>query len=188
MPRVKAGTTRRQRHKAILKAAKGHRAARSRRYRVAKESMLHALNYATRHRKLKKRQNRALAITRINAAVREHGLSYSAFIHALGKANIGPRKIGLLCDQQQSGAVGRMGMREQEILDIVHEGLIRGKNAEGDGFLRQSPHFARIKFPQRGRDLAQEHLHRRKRIIKGLKLAGPCAGPSSRSPDCGRLA
>ena len=50
--------------------------------------MLHALSYATRHRKLKKRQNRALAITRINAAVREHGLSYSAFIHALGKANI----------------------------------------------------------------------------------------------------
>ncbi len=88
MPRVKAGTTRRQRHKAILKATKGHRAARSRRYRVAKESMLHALDYATRHRKLKKRQNRALAITRINAAVREHGLSYSAFINALGKANI----------------------------------------------------------------------------------------------------
>ena len=88
MPRVKAGTTRRQRHKAILKATKGHRAARSRRYRVAKESMLHALDYATRHRKLKKRQQRALAITRINAAVREHGLSYSAFINALGKANI----------------------------------------------------------------------------------------------------
>ncbi len=88
MPRVKAGTTRRKRHKAIVKAAKGHRAARSRRYRVAKESMLHALDYATRHRKLKKRQNRALAITRINAAVREHGLSYSAFIHALDKANI----------------------------------------------------------------------------------------------------
>ena len=88
MPRVKAGTTRRQRHKAIRKTAKGHRAARSRRYRVAKESMLHALDYATRHRKLKKRQNRALAITRINAAVRAHGISYSAFINALGKANI----------------------------------------------------------------------------------------------------
>ena len=50
--------------------------------------MLHALDYATRHRKLKKRQQRALAITRINAAVRGHGLSYSAFINALGKANI----------------------------------------------------------------------------------------------------
>ena len=88
MPRVKAGTTRRQRHKAILQTTKGHRAARSKRYRVAKESMLHALDYATRHRKLKKRQNRALAITRINAAAREHGISYSALINALGKANI----------------------------------------------------------------------------------------------------
>ena len=88
MPRVKAGTTRRQRHKAILKTTKGHRAARSRRYRVAKESMLHALDYATRHRKLKKRQNRALAITRINAAAREHGLSYSRLMHALGQAEI----------------------------------------------------------------------------------------------------
>ena len=88
MPRVKAGTTRRARHKAILATTKGHRAARSRRYRVAKESMLHALDYATRHRKLKKRQSRALAITRINAAAREHGLTYSALINALKKAEI----------------------------------------------------------------------------------------------------
>ena len=88
MPRVKAGTTRRQRHKAVLVHTKGHRAARSRRYRVAKESMIHALDYATRHRKLKKRQNRALAITRVNAAARENGISYSAFINALAKANI----------------------------------------------------------------------------------------------------
>ncbi len=88
MPRVKAGTTRRQRHKAVLALTKGHRAARSRRYRVAKESMLHALDYATRHRKLKKRQNRALAITRINAAAREHGISYSTLINALNKSEI----------------------------------------------------------------------------------------------------
>ena len=88
MPRVKAGTTRRQRHKAVLAHTKGHRAARSRRYRVAKESMLHALDYATRHRKLKKRQNRALAITRINAAAREHGISYSNLINALNKSEI----------------------------------------------------------------------------------------------------
>lgn len=88
MPRVKAGTTRRQRHKAVLATTKGHRAARSRRYRVAKESMLHALDYATRHRKLKKRQNRSLAITRINAAAREHGISYSVLINALKKADI----------------------------------------------------------------------------------------------------
>ena len=71
-----------------MKTAKGHRASRSRRYRVAKESMLHALDYATRHRKLKKRQNRSLAITRINAAAREHGLTYSTLINALNKAEI----------------------------------------------------------------------------------------------------
>ncbi len=88
MPRVKAGTTRRRRHKAILATTKGHRAARSRRYRVAKESMIHALDYATRHRKLKKRQHRALAITRINAAAREHGISYSNLINALNKSEI----------------------------------------------------------------------------------------------------
>ena len=50
--------------------------------------MIHALDYATRHRKLKKRQNRALAITRINAAARQHGLSYSTLINALKKADI----------------------------------------------------------------------------------------------------
>ena len=50
--------------------------------------MLHALDYATRHRKLKKRQNRSLAITRINAAAREHGISYSALVNALKKAEI----------------------------------------------------------------------------------------------------
>ena len=88
MPRVKAGTTRRARHKAVLATTKGHRAARSSRYRVAKESMLHALDYATRHRKLKKRQNRSLAITRINAAAREHGISYSSLINGLKRAEI----------------------------------------------------------------------------------------------------
>lgn len=50
--------------------------------------MIHALDYATRHRKLKKRQNRALAITRINAAAREHGISYSNLINALNKSEI----------------------------------------------------------------------------------------------------
>ena len=50
--------------------------------------MIHALNYATQHRKLKKRHNRALAVTRINAAAREHGISYSALINALNKAEI----------------------------------------------------------------------------------------------------
>ena len=88
MPRVKSGTTRRRRHKAVLRAAKGHRAARSTRYRVAKESVIHAMSYATKHRKLKKRRERSLAITRINAAVRAHGMSYSQFIHGITQAGV----------------------------------------------------------------------------------------------------
>ena len=88
MPRVKSGTTRRRRHKAVLKAAKGQRAARSKRYRVAKESLLHAMDYATRHRRLKKRQNRALAIIRINAAARANGTTYSSLMASLKSAGI----------------------------------------------------------------------------------------------------
>ena len=68
MARVKGGTTTRRRHKAVLKATRGHRAARSRRYKVARESLTHALAYATAHRRLKKRTNRSLQIVRINAA------------------------------------------------------------------------------------------------------------------------
>lgn len=88
MPRVKAGTTRRKRHRAVLKNAKGHRAARSKRYRVAKESVLHAMNYATRHRRLKKRQNRSLAIVRINAAARANGVTYSSLMNGIKKVGI----------------------------------------------------------------------------------------------------
>ena len=88
MPRVKTGKTRRRRHKAVLRAAKGHRAARSTRYRVAKESVIHAMTYATKHRKLKKRQARSLAITRINAATRQHGISYSQLMHGMKQAGI----------------------------------------------------------------------------------------------------
>lgn len=88
MPRVKSGTTRRRRHKAVLRAAKGQRAARSTRYRVAKESLLHSMSYATKHRKLKKRQERSLAITRINAAAKSHGLSYSQFMHGLSESGV----------------------------------------------------------------------------------------------------
>lgn len=88
MPRVNTGTTRRKRHRAVLKAAKGHRAARSKRYRVAKESVIHAMDYATRHRRLKKRQNRSLAILRINAAARINGMTYSTLMNGLKKAGI----------------------------------------------------------------------------------------------------
>lgn len=88
MPRVKRGVTARKRHKKILKKAKGYQGARSRVYRVAKQAVIKAQQYAYRDRKQRKRQFRGLWIMRINAAVREHGMSYSQFINGLKKASI----------------------------------------------------------------------------------------------------
>ena len=88
MPRVKRGVAARARHKKILKQAKGYYGARSRSYRSAKQAVIKAQQYAYRDRKVRKRDFRALWIQRINAAVREHGWSYSRFIHALASANI----------------------------------------------------------------------------------------------------
>ena len=72
----------------MLKAVRGHRGSRNRRYRLAKESLLHALAYSTIGRKLKKRENRSLAIIRINAAARENGITYGQLIHGLKLANV----------------------------------------------------------------------------------------------------
>jgi len=88
MPRVKRGVTARARHKKVLDAAKGYRGRRSRVYRVAKQAVMRAGQYAYRDRRNKKRVFRALWITRINAATREHGLTYSKFINGLKKAQI----------------------------------------------------------------------------------------------------
>lgn len=88
MARVKRGVTARARHKKILKQAKGYYGARSRVYRVAKQAVIKAGQYAYRDRKNKKREFRALWIARINAAVREYGFSYSKFINGLNKAQI----------------------------------------------------------------------------------------------------
>lgn len=88
MPRVKRGVTAKKRHKKVLKKAKGYYGARSRIYRVAKQAVIKAAQYAYRDRKQRKRQFRALWIIRINAAAREHGLSYSRFINGLKKTNI----------------------------------------------------------------------------------------------------
>jgi large subunit ribosomal protein L20 len=88
MPRVKRGVTARARHKKVLAQAKGYRGARSRVYRVAKQAVIKAGQYAYIGRKQRKRQFRALWIVRINAAVREFGLSYSRFINGLAKAGI----------------------------------------------------------------------------------------------------
>ncbi len=88
MSRVKRGVTARARHKKILKQAKGYYGARSRVYRVAKQAVIKAGQYAYRDRKQRKRQFRQLWIARINAAARLHGLSYSRFINGLSKASI----------------------------------------------------------------------------------------------------
>lgn len=88
MPRVKRGVTARSRHKKILKAAKGYYGARSRVFRVAKQAVIKASQYAYRDRKQRKREFRCLWIARINAAAREHGLSYSRLIGGLKQASI----------------------------------------------------------------------------------------------------
>ena len=90
MSRVKGGTTTHARHKKVLKAAKGYYGARSRNFRTATEAVDKANQYATRDRKQRKRNFRALWIQRINAAVRLHdeALTYSRFINGLSKAGI----------------------------------------------------------------------------------------------------
>jgi len=88
MPRVKRGVTAHARHKKILAAAKGYRGFRKNVFRVAKQAVTKAGQYAYRDRKQRKRQFRALWITRINAAARENGLSYSRFMEGLHKAGI----------------------------------------------------------------------------------------------------
>jgi len=88
MSRVKRGVTARARHNKVLKQAKGYYGARSKVYRVAKQAVIKAGQYAYRDRRQRKRQFRALWIARINAGARECGLSYSRMINGLKKANI----------------------------------------------------------------------------------------------------
>ena len=94
MPRARNPVQSRARRKKILKQAKGYYGARSRSFRVAKQAVIKAGQYAYRDRRQRKRQFRALWVARINAAARENGLSYSRFVHGLDKAGIGlDRKI-----------------------------------------------------------------------------------------------
>jgi large subunit ribosomal protein L20 len=88
MARVKRGVTARARHKKVLKQAKGYREARSRVFRVAKQAVTRAGQYAYRDRRVKKRDFRGLWIVRINAGARENGLTYSLFMSGLKKLNI----------------------------------------------------------------------------------------------------
>lgn len=112
MARVKRGVTARAKHKKVLKQAKGYRGARSRVYRVAKQAVIKAGQYAYRDRKNKKRVFRALWIARINAGAREHGLSYSRLINGLSLANVEvDRKM--LADMAMNEKAGFAALVEQ---------------------------------------------------------------------------
>ena len=109
--RVKRGNVCRNRHKKILKLAKGFIGARSRIFKVANIAVMKALKYAYRDRRVVKRNMRRLWIVRINAAVRENGMSYSRFINACKKANIVVNRK-MLAD---------MAVRDSEAFDVIFE-------------------------------------------------------------------
>ena len=105
MARVKGGMNAKQKHNKVLKLAKGYRGARSKQYRVAKQSVMRALTSSYAGRKQRKRQFRQLWIARINAAARLNGLSYSQFMHGLKLANVDlNRKV--LADMAVTDAAG----------------------------------------------------------------------------------
>jgi len=112
MPRVKRGVTAHARHKKVLDKAKGYYGARSKVFRVAKQAVTKAGQYAYRDRRQRKRQFRALWIARINAAARENGMSYSRLIDGLSKANIDvDRKV--LADLAVFDAAGFSALAEK---------------------------------------------------------------------------
>ena len=88
MPRANSSVPRHRRHRKIVKQAKGYYGARSRNYRTAKDAVFRALAYAYRDRRQRKRQFRRLWIARINAAARQHGMSYSQLMHALRSSEV----------------------------------------------------------------------------------------------------
>jgi large subunit ribosomal protein L20 len=88
MARVKSGVTARTKHKKVLDKAKGYYGARSKTFKIAKQAVIKAGQYAYRDRRVRKREFRALWITRINAAARLHGLSYSRLMNGLSRAEI----------------------------------------------------------------------------------------------------
>ncbi len=112
MARVKRGVQARRRHKKVLKLAKGYYNARRKIYRVAKQAVIKAGQYAYRDRKARKRTFRALWITRINAGARNNGMSYSRFINGLKKADISlDRKV--LADMAVHDKAGFAAVVEQ---------------------------------------------------------------------------
>lgn len=109
--RIKRGNVNRKRHKKILKLAKGFIGARSRVFKVANIAVMKALKYAYRDRRTKKRNMRRLWIVRINAAVRERGMSYSRFVNACKKANI-------LVNRKM---LAELAVNDKDAFDVVFE-------------------------------------------------------------------
>ena len=117
MARVKRGVTAHKRHKRLLKAAEGRRGTRSKLIKPAREALLHALAYATRDRKQRKRQMRELWIVRINAAARQNGMTYGQFISGLKRADIQiDRKILADLAVSDPGAFGRIAEQAKAAL------------------------------------------------------------------------
>ena len=109
MARVKRGVTAHKRHKRLLNDAEGRKGTKPRLVKPAREALLHALAYATRDRKQRKRQMRQLWIIRINAAAREQGVTYGQFVHGLKKADIQiDRKILADLAVRDSATFGRI--------------------------------------------------------------------------------
>ena len=105
MARIKGGMNAKKKHKRVLKLAKGYRGARSKQYRVAKQSVMRALEESYTGRKQKKRQFRQLWIARINAAARMNGLSYSKFMYGLKLAEVNVNRK-MLSEMAISDAAG----------------------------------------------------------------------------------
>ena len=117
MARVKRGVQAHARHKKVIKLAKGYRGRRKSTYRVAKQAVTKAGQYAYRDRRNRKRQFRVLWIMRINAGAREHGLSYSKFMHGLACADIAvDRKVLADLAVNDSVAFGAMAERSKAAL------------------------------------------------------------------------
>ena len=111
MARIKGGMKARRRHNRVLKLAKGYRGARSKQYRIAKQSVMRALNSSYAGRKQRKREFRKLWITRINAAARMNGLSYSKFMHGLKLAEVDINRK-MLSDMAVNDAEGFKALAE----------------------------------------------------------------------------
>src|SRR5579862_10041185 len=120
MPRVKRGVVARARHKKVLALAKGYRGRRGNVYRVAKQAVMKAGQYAYRDRRQKKREFRNLWIARINAAARLYGLSYSRIINGLGKAGVEiDRKVLADIAVHDTAAFGAIAQQAKTALGIA---------------------------------------------------------------------